>query len=81
MIKQQRAALNQIIQEKISLTARLESFETYVQEADSKKTDGQRKIEELELANSVIEKELTEKLLLTQKAKEAIAIVDYYQKH
>ncbi|MFT6360805.1 MAG: chromosome segregation protein [Saprospiraceae bacterium] len=76
IIKQQRAALNRILQEKVSVAARLESFASYVQEADNKKTAGQGRVEELELANVQIEKELTTKLAMTQKAKEAISNTD-----
>lgn len=76
LTKELQRTLNKLAQEKVSLMARLESFSTYIKEADSKKSDGQGRIDELKKKNEEIEKNLSAKVNTVKTAKEKISNTD-----
>ena len=75
-IQQVQSALNKVSQEKVSLSARLESFETYIREVDAKKAQTQARIQSLEESNQSIEKQLGEKLSKAEEARNQISNTD-----
>lgn len=75
-IQQVQSSLNKISQEKVSLSARLESFEAYIRDVDAKKTQTLARIESLEEANKSIEKQLEEKIGKAEEARKQISNTD-----
>ncbi len=75
-LQQAQSALNKISQEKVSLQARLESFETYIREADNKKAQTLARIRSLEGANQSIEIRLEEKVRKAEEARRHISNTD-----
>jgi chromosome segregation protein len=74
--QQEQSALNQVSQEKVSLTARLESFEAYIRDVDAKKAQTLLRIQALEENNLSIEKQLEEKISLAETARRQISNTD-----
>jgi chromosome segregation protein len=75
-IQQGQAALNKVSQERVSLAARLESFETYIKGVDSKREQTQARINELANANAAIENALNEKVAKAETARKEISNTD-----
>ncbi|MEK7253773.1 MAG: chromosome segregation protein SMC, partial [Bacteroidota bacterium] len=75
-IHHEQQALNKLAQERVSLAARLESFETYLREVDAKKTQAAQRIVDLETANQNIENQLVEKLTKATEARKNISNAD-----
>ncbi len=75
-IQQEQSALNRVSKEKVSLSARLESFEAYIKEVDVKRQQTETRIKTLEEANDAIEKQLEEKLGKADEARKQISNTD-----
>ena len=57
-IQQEQQMLNKVSQERVSLAARLESFESYIRDVDARKAQTMERISALEKANIEFEKQL-----------------------
>lgn len=80
-IQQAQNALNQVTQERVSLSARLESFENYIREAGEKDSRIKSRIQELTVDNETIEKQLADAMKKAGVARDQIANTDVsYQK-
>lgn len=75
-IHQERNALNQLSQERISLATRLENFQTFIAEADAKFQKSSEAIKTLEASNISIDKDLEEKMNIVRGVKDQIANMD-----
>jgi chromosome segregation protein len=75
-IHQERNALNQLVQERVSLATRLENFQTFIDEADAKFKKSSEAIKALELSNTTIEKDLVDKMKVVSGVKEQISNMD-----
>ncbi len=75
-IQQEQAALNRASQERVSLAARLESFESYIKETDARRQQTEARIQSLETANLDIEVKLTEILAKADEARKEISNTD-----
>jgi len=75
-IQAMRNELNQLLQEKASLSTRLENFESFIQDAVSNQEQIENKIETLRTQNEKIEKQLAEKNQQVAAVKEKIANTD-----
>ncbi len=75
-IHRERNALNQLSQERISLSTRLENFETFIAEADEKFRKSDEAIKTLEASNTAIDKDLENKMAIVSGVKEQIANMD-----
>lgn len=75
-IQQERAALNKLVQEKVSLLTRMESFESYLREGNETQQRADGRIAELEAANANIELQLLEKHDSARQVREQIANTD-----
>ncbi len=75
-IKGAQVMLNQLIQEKVSLSARKESFDLYNREMSVKIDQLEARIVELQSANLTIESQLNEKMAQAQSARENISSKD-----
>ncbi len=75
-IQQVQSELNKISQEKISLSARLESFEAYIGEVGAKKAQTLARIKSLENTNLAIEKQLEQSMRQVQEARKQISNTD-----
>jgi chromosome segregation protein len=75
-IHQAQNDLNKVMQERVSLHARLESFENYIKETGDKKAHTESRIQELATQNESIEKQLTDSLERAEKARRNIANTD-----
>lgn len=71
-----RNELNQLLQEKASLSTRLENFESFIQDAVSNQEQIENKIETLQTQNEEIEKQLASKNGQVAAVKEKIANTD-----
>ncbi len=68
--------LNKVSQERFALAAKLESFENYLEDSNTKNQQSQTRIQELETANETIEKELSEKVNRADEARNNISNTD-----
>jgi chromosome segregation protein len=75
-IQQAQSALNRVSQEKVSLSARLESFEAYIKDVDTKRQQTEARIKTLEESNESIEKQLDEKVKGAEEARKQISNTD-----
>jgi len=75
-IQQEQNLLNRISQERVSLAARLESFESYIKDVDARKAQTLERIKGFEEANAEIEKQLDEKMQTADEARKQISNTD-----
>ncbi len=75
-INRERGILNRMDQEKVSLMTRLENFETFIRDADSKKMQAEVSINRLQQVNEEIDKELVAKREEVDNAKAQISNTD-----
>ncbi|MCC6724544.1 MAG: chromosome segregation protein SMC, partial [Saprospiraceae bacterium] len=75
-IQQEQNLLNRVSQERVSLAARLESFESYIKEVDARKAQTLERIKGFEEANAAIEKQLDEKMQTADEARKQISNTD-----
>ncbi len=75
-IQQEQQMLNKVSQERVSLAARLESFESYIRDVDAKKAATLERIKSFETANAEIEKQLEEKFQVADEARKQISNTD-----
>lgn len=75
-IQRERQSLNQLMQSMVSLETRLENFETFIQEADDKKSQIFRRMEKLEKENREIDSQLAERRRHIEQIKSRIANTD-----
>ncbi len=75
-IHRERNALNQLSQERISLSTRLENFQTFIGESDEKFRKSTLAIKNLEASNMEIDQGLEAKMQIVQGVKEQIANMD-----
>ncbi|HFA50095.1 MAG TPA: chromosome segregation protein SMC [Bacteroidetes bacterium] len=75
-IQELRNLLNKVSQERISLAARLESFENYLKDVGARNTQASDRIKELEEANRNFEELLNNKASLAEKARDNISNTD-----
>ncbi len=75
-INRERAILSRMDQEKVSLMTRLENFENFIREADSKKMQSEVSINRLSKVNEEIDIALQEKKAEGEKAKSQISDTD-----
>ncbi len=68
--------LNKVVQERVSLSARLESFENFIKETSSKKERTKERIHELSSQNESIEKQLEDSSKMAERARQTIANTD-----
>jgi chromosome segregation protein len=76
LIQQAQQALNRLMQEKVSLSARLDSFMIYLKDVSDKKRSAEARILELETMNQAIEKQLNDKLKQAEEARKQISNTD-----
>ncbi len=75
-IQQEQQMLNKVSQERASLAARLESFESYIRDVDAKKAANVERIKSFETANADIEKQLEDKFQVADEARKQISNTD-----
>ena len=75
-IAEKQQELNKINQERVSVDTRLENFEQFIQEVESRQSEAREKITALNEQNLQIEKDLTEKEQAVLLAKSKIADTD-----
>ncbi|MCF8244390.1 MAG: chromosome segregation protein SMC [Saprospiraceae bacterium] len=75
-IQQEQNLLNKVSQERVSLAARLDSFESYIRDVDAKKVLTLERIKGFEAANAASEKLLEEKLQTADVARKEISNTD-----
>ncbi|MBI5917035.1 MAG: chromosome segregation protein SMC [Bacteroidetes bacterium] len=75
-IQHEQSLLNKLSQERASLAARLESFESYIRDVDAKKSQTFERMKSLEAANEAIEKQLEEKIGNADVARKQISNTD-----
>lgn len=75
-IQAEQSALNRLTQEKISLAARLESFESYLIEVAARNQQSEEKIAALAASNKAIEAQLAEKMAKADEARKQISNTD-----
>ncbi|KAA3638928.1 MAG: chromosome segregation protein SMC, partial [Bacteroidetes bacterium] len=75
-IHRERNALNQLTQERVSLSTRLENFQTFIAEADEKFRKSDQAIKNLQASNTAIDKDLENKMGIVSGVKEQIANMD-----
>lgn len=75
-IQAQQNRLNQLVQERVSFSTRLENFESFIQEVIDKEAKINERITALQKANAEIEKAIETKQQEVNQAKEAIANTD-----
>lgn len=75
-IQQEQQMLNKVSQERVSLAARLESFESYIRDVDAKKAATLERIKSFETANAEIEKQLEDKFQVADEARKQISNTD-----
>ncbi len=75
-IQQEQQMLNKVSQERVSLAARLESFESYIRDVDAKKAATSERIHALETANAEIEQQLEDKFQVADEARKQISNTD-----
>jgi len=75
-IQQARNAVNQVVQNKVSLITRLENFESFLRDADQKSEELHKRIEALKTDNERIESDLNAKKAQMAAAKAKISSTD-----
>lgn len=75
-IQREREALNQLIQQKVSLNTRLENFQSFIQEVDERTAQLEKQIKTLRQSNKEIDRQLEEKNAHIAKVKEQISNMD-----
>jgi chromosome segregation protein len=75
-IQNARNAVNQVVQNKVSIITRLENFESFLRDADAKSEELQKRIETLKLDNERIESDLNAKKAQMSAAKAKISSTD-----
>ncbi|HKK76565.1 MAG TPA: chromosome segregation protein SMC [Saprospiraceae bacterium] len=75
-IQAQQNRLNQLVQERVSFSTRLENFESFIQEVIDKEAKINERITALQKANAEIEKAIETKQQEVNQAKESIANTD-----
>lgn len=75
-IQAQQKKLNQVVQERISLSTRLENFEAFIEEVVAKETTINERISSLQQANSEIEQAILTKQEEVRAARNTIASTD-----
>ncbi len=75
-IQRQSADLNRLTQEKVSLTTRLENFESFIKEVNDKQQQAQDRIKSLEDTNATIDQDLSSQQAFLAEAKEKISNTD-----
>ncbi len=75
-IQQEQQMLNKVSQERASMAARLESFESYIRDVDAKKVANVERIKSFEMANADIEKQLEDKFQVADEARKQISNTD-----
>ena len=75
-LQELQAKLNKVSQERFGLAAKLESFENYLKDTDTKNQQTKLRIQQLQEANEKIEQELAEKADNAKKARENISNTD-----
>ncbi|MDX1939894.1 MAG: chromosome segregation protein SMC [Saprospiraceae bacterium] len=75
-IQEARNELNKVTQQKITFYTRLENFETFLRDADKKREELQRTMQELRESNTLIEQDLASKQILMTEAKAHISSTD-----
>ncbi|MBI1227325.1 MAG: chromosome segregation protein SMC [Bacteroidetes bacterium] len=75
-IQQEQQLLNKVAQERVSLAARLESFESYIRDVDARKAQTLERIQSFEVSNADIEKQLEEKFQVADQARKEISNTD-----
>lgn len=75
-VQKEKDALNKVTQEKITIQARLENFEAFIQSASNKKEEIQGAIAEIETEERALNRELLEQEEQVDQIKEKIATMD-----
>lgn len=75
-ITQQKNSLNNLRQQKVSLTTRLENFESFIQEINRKQDQTNQRIQGLEQSNLTIDQDLSQQQSVLAEAKEKITNTD-----
>ncbi|NRB63034.1 MAG: chromosome segregation protein SMC [Saprospiraceae bacterium] len=75
-ITQQKNSLNNLRQQKVSLTTRLENFESFIQEINRKQDQTNQRIQGLEQSNLTIDEDLSQQQSVLAEAKEKITNTD-----